>query len=638
MPELIEPAQGGGMVPITNSLYDPATGQFTGQTGVDWWRQHRGGVAQPQGRGPAIPPSGAPLPPSKPPEYGGGGTPLPPSKPPEYGGAGTPLPPSKPPEYGGAGTPLPPPKPPEYGGARVAGDFKNISGDVSDIGGGKVSGGTPGAFSSEFSKAGLSPIAISGILGNIQQESNFNTRARGDRGTAFGSMQWRGVRERGLIASAHRNGLDPGSPEAQAKFAVEEAHNIRVGNGTLLDAMNAAKSPTEAANLWAKYFERPANIEASRGKYAENFFAKGVAGSGGGGGGGGGKESLSGALKEYEAAVDAPKPPDIPSLQAYTEQWRQQHNQNVLQAAGGAGLFKGLFMAIIGLGIGLGRLSFGASTIMMSGLSGLMGGLAQGNEKRAREGFGDYQRGAQEMTQKYEQVKKARNDALADRNTNIAEKKAALERIAAEHGDKEMADALKKNDLGKTDEIQRKRDADIAKLHGDIGTLKEKVLKETAWKPESAKEKAGAKELGEAHKDYAKAMQELIKVAAKAADDLTKGLSQKARKQVDESVRTAQDKANAAQKRVQELEQRASGAQPQGGEQPAPDAQPAAAQPQPDTQPAAAQPQPAPNGGGAQPQPAPQQFRDKNGIVWTYKGTGDPNSPASYDREGAPAQ
>jgi hypothetical protein len=185
------------------------------------------------------------------------------------------------------------------------------AGDVATTGGGANIGGVPGAFSKTFSQAGLTPIAISGILGNVQQESGFRMTVKGDQGRSFGSMQWDPIRTRGLIASAHRNGLDPASPEAQAKFAVEEAGRIRVGDGTLLEAMNKAKSPTEAANLWAKYFEKPKTIEASRGRYAENFFKTGAAGSGGAAGGvsAGGAGQPTGAPGAAGAAATPPAAP-----------------------------------------------------------------------------------------------------------------------------------------------------------------------------------------------------------------------------------------------------------------------------------------------------------------------------------------
>ena len=95
MPATLQPMQGGGPVPITNSIYDPRTGQFTGQTGVDWYRQRMAGRAPPN--------------PTEPP--GGGAT---------LGGSSAPMPPPRPMGTGiPAAPPVPPPRPAGIGGGSV---------------------------------------------------------------------------------------------------------------------------------------------------------------------------------------------------------------------------------------------------------------------------------------------------------------------------------------------------------------------------------------------------------------------------------------------------------------------------------------------------------------------------------------
>lgn len=56
-------------------------------------------------------------------------------------------------------------------------------------GGGTVSGGAAAVYHALI-RAGLQPFQAAGIMGNIANESSFNTQAVGDQGTSFGLIQW----------------------------------------------------------------------------------------------------------------------------------------------------------------------------------------------------------------------------------------------------------------------------------------------------------------------------------------------------------------------------------------------------------------------------------------------------------------
>lgn len=61
-PGMMQPMQGGGQVPSSNSMYNPQSGQFTGQKGTDWLKQNaqkppvQAGQSGPSGKMPGQPP------------------------------------------------------------------------------------------------------------------------------------------------------------------------------------------------------------------------------------------------------------------------------------------------------------------------------------------------------------------------------------------------------------------------------------------------------------------------------------------------------------------------------------------------------------------------------------------------------
>lgn len=130
---------------------------------------------------------------------------------------------------------------------------------------------------------GLSEQAAAGILGNMKQESTFDTSA--DNGTHHGLCQWGGGRLTGLKAYAEARGKDVDDVEVQLSYlwceiTDEEDSGIERGyasnqwcNGYDLDDLKNASSPTEAAEIFGVAIERfGAGETGARHTYAEELY------------------------------------------------------------------------------------------------------------------------------------------------------------------------------------------------------------------------------------------------------------------------------------------------------------------------------------------------------------------------------
>lgn len=114
---------------------------------------------------------------------------------------------------------------------------------------------------------------VAGFLGNFDVEAGY-TGAQGDGGTASGVAQWRKERRAAFKAMF---GKDPheATKEEQARFVLHEMKNPEQAGMTVAqrDAILAATTPEEAAELIDRYYERSSGkhrserIEASK-KYA----------------------------------------------------------------------------------------------------------------------------------------------------------------------------------------------------------------------------------------------------------------------------------------------------------------------------------------------------------------------------------
>jgi len=113
---------------------------------------------------------------------------------------------------------------------------------------------------SYFANKGYSPIHISAIIGNLQQENAlFNPTTKNSIG-GLGIAQWLGSRKKNLL----KNYQNPYSLDAQLDFLDKEIQGSGWTNN--VGGKNAflnAKTPEEATFIFRKDFERPREAEAN---------------------------------------------------------------------------------------------------------------------------------------------------------------------------------------------------------------------------------------------------------------------------------------------------------------------------------------------------------------------------------------
>lgn len=129
---------------------------------------------------------------------------------------------------------------------------------------------------------GLAAVAATGRAESGWSGANANRTwsdpsQRGDPGTAGGILSWRGPRLASLQAYAASKGEQGnGSPQTQAEFLLQE-------NPQLIDQLNSARSPEEAANLMANAwkfagYDQPGGEAARRRALTQNYYAQEFAG------------------------------------------------------------------------------------------------------------------------------------------------------------------------------------------------------------------------------------------------------------------------------------------------------------------------------------------------------------------------
>lgn len=157
-----------------------------------------------------------------------------------------------------------------------------------------------------FKSQGLSDNAISGIMGNLQQESNFNSKTgKNAQGSAFGIAQWRGDRLSDLNSYAKSKGTNASDLNTQLEFMWKE---LQGKEKKALDSLNKTLSVTEHASNFNALYERSGEKAGSKGhnnrvKYANNAYGQ-YAGSGGSvtsTGGTGGRNEQADALSQIES-------------------------------------------------------------------------------------------------------------------------------------------------------------------------------------------------------------------------------------------------------------------------------------------------------------------------------------------------
>lgn len=135
------------------------------------------------------------------------------------------------------------------------------------------------AYREEFRKLGFTDAQISGMLGSIQGESNFDVNAYNPAGGGMGAngvMQWRGPRWRRYLAFRKEN---PQWDEAtaQAKFAALEA--VTDEKWAYDKVRKSAGTPAEAAWAHMNFVERPSEEDRRksgpvRARFGDNIHKK----------------------------------------------------------------------------------------------------------------------------------------------------------------------------------------------------------------------------------------------------------------------------------------------------------------------------------------------------------------------------
>lgn len=133
-------------------------------------------------------------------------------------------------------------------------------------------------------KHGYNDAAISGIMGNMEHESAFNTNALGDNGHSHGICQWNETKNAGYRWTKatkwmESNGYDVNSAEGQAEYMVHELENsFSKLNDTIKNIDNTDDGARTVAREFSLRYEMPAAKEkaanaraSSTTKYYNNY-------------------------------------------------------------------------------------------------------------------------------------------------------------------------------------------------------------------------------------------------------------------------------------------------------------------------------------------------------------------------------
>lgn len=127
----------------------------------------------------------------------------------------------------------------------------------------------------------LSDAAVSGIMGNAQQESGFDptiahsVALQGSPPKYIGLFQWdnnlSGDRWGKLVKWAKKNKYDPENLDTQLKWSLEE---LKGPYKNVILKLKEAKTPEEAAKIWYEDYEGASHGLPDRQKYAANWYKK----------------------------------------------------------------------------------------------------------------------------------------------------------------------------------------------------------------------------------------------------------------------------------------------------------------------------------------------------------------------------
>jgi hypothetical protein len=123
-----------------------------------------------------------------------------------------------------------------------------------------------------FMDKGWTKEQAAGIIANLQSESGMSPSAIGDNGQAYGVAQWHPDRQARFKKFSGKD-IRGSSLEDQLAFIHSELNNEEKKAGDLLKASTTAK---RAADVFSRYYERPAATEAEaakRGELAQRLYA-----------------------------------------------------------------------------------------------------------------------------------------------------------------------------------------------------------------------------------------------------------------------------------------------------------------------------------------------------------------------------
>lgn len=148
----------------------------------------------------------------------------------------------------------------------LGGSNYSSTASAGSLGGGNVD---PSVVYQFLKKCGYNAVAACGIMGNIQQESGFNTGAD-DGVEAFGLCQWTAGRQQALKDLANSTSRSPLDAGVQLDYLWQELQDYE---DLLPSALNSYSSAGEAAEKFEVTFERAGvPMMENRISYANGFF------------------------------------------------------------------------------------------------------------------------------------------------------------------------------------------------------------------------------------------------------------------------------------------------------------------------------------------------------------------------------
>ena len=126
---------------------------------------------------------------------------------------------------------------------------------------------------------GLNNMAIAGVMGNIQQESNFDTTAINSSSGAYGLFQWLGSRKNKLFSYAEKTGSNASNIDTQLDFFWEELRTTERSTMKVLTS-SSYTTASDYAEAFERSFERSGGSALQKRKdYAETYYSQMLGGS-----------------------------------------------------------------------------------------------------------------------------------------------------------------------------------------------------------------------------------------------------------------------------------------------------------------------------------------------------------------------